>query len=259
MERVAFTKYNYTKLARSILTFDDRGEFHVSLLNRIRNVLRANLNDTVSRAEDPEKALDQMISGLAEDLVKVRQATALAIAAQNRLQAECDQRTVAVQEWQQRAERAVDREDDDLAREALTQKLQYQREADQLRDSLQAQSSHLDELKGHVQKLETRVQQAVLQRDQLVARYRTAEATQSLEQKLSDTGELGTTMDRLEDETVDAEARAAAYHELSRDSLEGRFTQLDQDPNVDGQLAELKHRRLSRESAVPRVQPGGEK
>ena len=175
------------------------------------------------------------------------------------MQAEYDQRTAAVQEWQQRAERAVDHGDDKLARQALTQKVQYQREADQLRDSLQAQSSHLDELKGHVQELETRVQQAVLRRDQLVARYRTAEATQTLEQKLSETGELGTTMDQLKDETVDAEARAAAYHELSRDSLEGRFAQLDQDPNVDDQLADLKQRRLSREPDVTRVQPGDEK
>lgn len=231
----------------------------MSLLNRIRNVVRANLNDTVSQAEDPEKALDQMISGMEGDLVKVRQATALAIAAQNRLQAEYDERTLAVKEWQQQAERAVDKGDDKLAREALTQKSQYQQEADQLRDSLQAQSSHLDELKGHVQELETRVQQAVLQRDQLVARYRTAEATQTLEQKLSETGGLGTTMDQLKDETVDAEAQAAAYHELSRDSLEGRFAQLDQGPNVDDQLAELKQQRLSRESEVTQVQPGDEK
>ena len=231
----------------------------MSLLNRIRNVVRANLNDTVSQAEDPEKALDQMISGMEGDLVKVRQATALAIAAQNRLQAEYDERTLAVKEWQQQAERAVDKGDDKLAREALTQKSQYQQEADQLRDSLQAQSSHLDELKGHVQELETRVQQAVLQRDQLVARYRTAEATQTLEQKLSETGGLGTTMDQLKDETVDAEAQAAAYHELSRDSLEGRFAQLDQGPNVDDQLAELKQQRLSRESEVTQVKPGDEK
>ena len=231
----------------------------MSLLNRIRNVVRANLNDTVSRSEDPEKALDQMISGMEGDLVKVRQATALAIAAQNRLQAEYDERTLAVKEWQQQAERAVDKGDDKLAREALTQKVQYQQEADQLRDSLQAQSSHLDELKGHVQELETRVQQAVLQRDQLVARYRTAEATQTLEQKLSENGELGTSMDQLKDETVDAEARAAAYHELSRDSLEGRFAQLNQGPNVDDQLAELKQQRLSPESEVTQVQPGDEK
>ncbi len=231
----------------------------MSLLNRIRNIVRANLNDTVSQAEDPEKALDQMISGMEADLVKVRQATSLAMAAQNRLQAEYDQRTAAVQEWQQRAERAVDQGDDKAAREALTQKAQYQGEADQLHDSLQAQSSHLDELKGHVQDLEDRVQQAVLKRDQLVARYRTAEASDSLEQKLSDTGGLGSAMDQLQDETVDAEARAAAYHELSQDSLEGRFAQLDQAPNVDGQLAELKQQRLSKDPAETRVQPGDER
>lgn len=259
MVQVAFTKPDFTTLARRVPVYVGRGEFYVSLLSRIRNIVRANLNDTVSRAEDPEKTLDQMISDMGSDLVKVRQAAALALAAQNRLQAEYDQRTQAVQEWQRRAETAVDHGEDDQARTALAQKLQYQKEADQLRDSSQAQSSHLDELKTHVQDLENRVQQAMLQRDQLVARYRSAEATQTLEQKLSDTGELGTTMNRLKDETIDAEAQAAAYHELSRDSLEGRFAQLDQGPSVDDQLAELKQQRLARESDARQVQPGDEK
>ena len=216
----------------------------MGLLDRVRNIVRANVNDVINRAEDPEKALDQMIADLNENLVKVRQAAALAIAAQNRLQAEYDQRLKAVQDWQRRAELAVDRGDDDLARQALTRKLQYQREADQLRDSVQAQSTHLDELRTHVQELESRVQQAIVQRNQLVARYRTAQVSQKLDQELSKTGDVSGVLARLENKTVDAEAQAAAYHELSRDSLEDRFAQLEQGTNVDDELAALKKQRL---------------
>ena len=216
----------------------------MGLLDRVRDIVRANVSDVINRAEDPEKALDQMIADLNENLVKVRQAAALAIAAQNRLQAEYDQRSKAVQDWKQRAELAVDRGDDDLARDALRRKLQYQQEADQLRGSVQAQASHLDELRANVQALESRIQQTIAQRNQLVARYRTAQASQRLDQELSKTGDVSGVLGRLESRTSDAEAQAAAYHELSRDSLEDRFAQLEQGSSVEDELAALKKDRL---------------
>ena len=216
----------------------------MGLLDRVRNIVRANLNDAVNRAEDPVKALDAMILEWNADLVKVRQAASLAIAAQNRLQAECEQRRQAVDEWQRRAEIAVDHGSDDLARQALSRKLQYQLEADQLQQSRDAQSGHIDELRSNVEDLENRVQQAVMQRNQLVARYRGAEATQSLEQHLAKTGRGSEVLERLETKTVDAEAQAAAYHELSRDSLDEKFAQLEKGNNVDDALATLKQQRL---------------
>jgi phage shock protein A len=215
----------------------------MGLLDRVRNIVRANLNDAVTRAEDPVKALDVMIVDWNADLVKVRQAASLAIAAQNRLEAECEQRRIAVDEWQRRAEIAVDHGDDNLARQALTRKLQYQQEADQLQQSLEAQSGHLDELRSNVQDLENRVQQAVMQRNQLVARYRGAEATQSLEQHLAKTGGGSQALEQLETKTVDAEAQAAAYHELSRDSLDEKFAQLERGNSVDDELTTLKKQR----------------
>ena len=230
----------------------------MGLLNRVRNIVRANVNDVLTRAEDPEKALDQMIADWSADLVKVRQAAALAIAAQNRLQAEYDQRVQAVQDWQRRAELAVDKGDDNLARQALGRKLQYQNEADQLHQSLDAQATHLDQLRANVQELENRVQQAVMKRNQLIARYRSAEAMKTLEQQLGQTGSGGggQAMDRLESRTVDAEAQAAAYHELSRDSLEDRFAQLEQGTTVDSELAALKQQRLAGVEKPPQLGPG---
>jgi phage shock protein A len=216
----------------------------MGLLDRVRNIVRANVNDALTRAEDPVKALDQMIADWNADLVKVRQAAALAIAAQNRLQAEYDQRTQTAAEWQRRAALAVDRGDDDLARQALSRKLQYQHEADQLGESIRAQSGHLDELRANVQDLETRVQQAIMQRNQLVARYQGAQATRQLEETMARTGGGGQALERLEAKTVDAEAQAAAYHELSRDSLEDRFAQLEAGRSVDDELAELKKQKL---------------
>jgi phage shock protein A len=215
----------------------------MGLLDRVRNIVRANVNDALTRAEDPVKALDAMIGEWNADLVRVRQAASLAIAAQNRLQAEYDQRQAAAEEWQRRAVLAVDRGDDNLARQALTRKLQYQKEADQLDQSLQAQSGHLDELRSNVQDLEDRVQQAVMQRNQLVARYRGAEATRALEEQLSKTGGGQQALQRLETKTVDAEAQAAAYHELSRDPLDDKFAQLERGTSVDDELATLKKER----------------
>jgi phage shock protein A len=212
----------------------------MGLLDRVRNIVRANVNDAINRAEDPVKALDQMIADWNADLVKVRQAAALAIAAENRLQAEHDQRVQAADEWQRRAALAVERGDDNLARQALSRKLQYQNEANQLDQSMSAQSGHLDELRANVQDLENRVQQAVMQRNQLVARYQGAQATRTLEETLGRTSGGSQAFERLEAKTVDAEAQAAAYHELSRDPLEDKFAQLEQGSSVDDELAALK-------------------
>lgn len=216
----------------------------MGLMDRVRNIVRANVNDALSRAEDPEKALDRMITDWSADLVRVRQAAALAIAAQQRLEAEYNQRAQAAQDWQRRAELAVDRGDDNLARQALQRKLQYQSEAKQLRESLDAQSAHLDDLRTNVQELENRVQQAAMQRNQLIARYRSAEAMKTLQEQLGRTSGGSEAFRQLESRTVDAEAQAAAYHELSRDSLEDRFAQLEAGPTVDDELASLKKNRL---------------
>jgi phage shock protein A len=229
----------------------------MGLMDRVRNIIRANVNDMVNRAQDPEKALDQMIADWNADLIRVRQAAALAIAAQNRLQAEYDQRVQTAQEWQRRAELAVDKGDDNLARQALQRKLQYQREADQLHQSIEAQSSHLDELRANVQELESRVQQAVMKRNELVARYRSAEAMRALQEQLSKTGTGSEAMSRLENRAIDAEAQAAAYHELSSDSLEDKFAQLEQGTTVDDELAALKKQRLLGEEKPRQLGPGG--
>src|SRR5579883_1893836 len=125
----------------------------MGLLERVRAIIRANISDILNRAEDPEKALDQMIADMNENLVKARQAAALAIAAQSRLQAQYEQRIQAAEEWQRRAAAAVDRGDDDAARDALRRKLQYQQEAKQLHESLQAQSAHLEDLRSNVEQL----------------------------------------------------------------------------------------------------------
>ena len=222
----------------------------MGLLDRVRNIVRANVQDTLTRAEDPVKALDLMIADWSSALVTVRQAASLAIAAQNRLQAEYDQRRQAVDEWQKRAEIAVDRGDDTLARQALTRKLQYQAEADQLEQSIQAQGGHLDELKSNVQDLENKVEQTVMQRNQLVAQYRGAQASQALEQQMAKSGSGSQLIERLQTKAQNAEAQAAAYHELSRDPLEEKFAQLEQGTSVDDELTTLKQQRL--------LAPGGD-
>ncbi|HEX5416916.1 MAG TPA: PspA/IM30 family protein [Chloroflexota bacterium] len=218
----------------------------MGIFDRIRNIFRANLNDALTRTEDPEKLLDQMIADWSQDLVRVKQAAASAIAAEKRLQAEYDQRRQAVDTWQRRAELAVDKGDDNLARQALARKLQYQQEANQLEESLNAQESTLDQLRNSVQTLENRLQEAVLKRNQLVARYRSAEAMKTLQQEMSRTGGGSEALAQLEQRTNQAEAQAAAYHELSGDSLEERFARLEAGSadNVNDELAALKKQRL---------------
>ena len=97
----------------------------MGLFDRISRVVRANVNDMVSNAEDPEKVLEQAIIDMQEDLVQMRQAVAQAIASQKKSEQQYNQNESQAKTWQQRAQLALQKGDEDLAREALRRKKGY--------------------------------------------------------------------------------------------------------------------------------------
>ena len=116
----------------------------MGFFDRLSRLLRANLNDLVSKAEDPVKILDQSVVDMQEDLVKLRQAVATAIASQKRLQNQAEQAEAQAGQWQQKAELAVRESRDDLAREALTRRKTYADTAASLNAQLTAQAGQVD-------------------------------------------------------------------------------------------------------------------
>ncbi|MCY7391687.1 MAG: PspA/IM30 family protein, partial [Leptolyngbyaceae cyanobacterium CAN_BIN12] len=141
----------------------------MGLFDRVSRVVRANLNDVVSKAEDPEKILEQTIIDMQEDLVQMRQAVASAIASQKRSQQQHNQAQTEATNWQQRAQLAIQKGDEGLAREALVRKKTNSETAASLKTQLDQQVTMVDTLKRNLIALEGKISEAKTKKDMLKA------------------------------------------------------------------------------------------
>ena len=216
----------------------------MGLLDRFFRVVRASLNDTLNGAEDPEKVLEQTTADMQENLLQLRQAVAVAIATQKRSERQYDQARTQAREFYNRAQSALQKGNENLAREALNRRQSYLETANALEGQLQQQQNSVQQLKTNMRTLESKIAQARTQKDMYIARARSAKASQKLNEMMTQMN--GGTFDKVEDKILSMEADAAAaaeLNQLSQDSLEKKFSALESGKNsVDDELAALKSR-----------------
>lgn len=213
----------------------------MGLFDRIGRVVKSNLNDMVSKAEDPEKMLEQALMEMQEDLVQLRQGVAQAIAAQKRSEQQSNQAQNQANEWDRKARLALTKGDENLARQALERKKSYTETANTLQAQLGQQVGQIDTLKRSLIALESKISEAKTKKDMLKARISAAKAQEQLQ---STVGRLGTSsamgaFERMEEKVLMQEARAGAAAELVGSDLESQFAQLESG-DVDDDLAALK-------------------
>jgi phage shock protein A len=214
----------------------------MGLFDRVSRVVRANLNDVVSKAEDPEKILEQTIIDMQEDLVQMRQAVASAIASQKRTQQQYNQAQTESNNWQQRAQLALQKGDENLAREALTRKKTHSDTATSLKTQLDQQSGMVDTLKRNLIALEGKISEAKTKKDMLKARASAAKANEQLQGmvgKMNTSGAMSA-FERMEDKVLQMEARSQAAAEIAGADLESQFAALEHGGDVDDELAAMK-------------------
>lgn len=214
----------------------------MGLFDRVSRLVRANINDTISKAEDPEKILEQAIIDMQEDLVQLRQAVATAIASQKRTQQQHNQAQSEADNWQRRAQLALQKGDEGLAREALSRKKVQAETATALKTQLDQQSTTVDTLKRNLIALEGKISEAKTKKDMLKARASAAKANEQLQKTV---GSLGTSsamsaFERMEEKVLQMEARSQAVAELAGADLESQFVQLESGSDVDDELAAMK-------------------
>lgn len=214
----------------------------MGFFDRLGRLVRANANAVISRAEDPAKILDQSVEDMQNDLVKLRQAVATAIASQKRIQNQADQANAQATTWYERAEMALRKGEEDLAREALARRKTCQDTASALTTQLNSQAGQVDALKKSLVSLEGKIAEAKTKKDMLKAR---AQAAQAQEQLQSAVGSLNTTsamaaFERMEEKVEALEARSQAAAELAGADLESQFAALQGGDDVDDALAALK-------------------
>lgn len=232
----------------------------MGLFDRISRVVRSNVNDMVSKAEDPEKILEQSILDMQEDLVQLRQAVASAIASQKRTQQQYNQAQTESNNWQQRAQLALQKGDENLAREALLRRKTFTETATTLKTQLDQQSGQVDTLKRSLIGLESKISEAKTKKDMLKARASAAKANEQLQNVLGNmsTSSAMGAFERMEEKVLQMEARSQASAELAGANLESQFAMLESGSDVDDELAAMKAQLIGGTSAQTGALPPGQ-
>ena len=214
----------------------------MGLLERVWRVIRSNISSLVGKAEDPEKVLEQAVADMQQDLIKMRQAVAQAIASQKRTERQATQAQSTADEWRRRAQLALNKGDEDLAREALTRRQSYQETAQTLQNQLEQQNGVIDKMKKDMRTLENKISDAKTKKDMYIARARSAEASQKINEQIGNTGTESSmsAFERMEERVMELEASSEATQELATDDIENRFSALEGGDSVDEELASLK-------------------
>ena len=160
----------------------------MGLLERVSTLIRANINDVIDRAEDPEKMIKQVILDMENQYMQVKTQVAVSIADRHMLEKKQKENEDTGSEWMRKAERAVDKQQDDLARGALDRYQTSQRLAQSYREQVDDQKVQVEALKGALMKLEQKLDEAKSKRDLLIARHRRSVA---LNKAAKAQGEIG--------------------------------------------------------------------
>lgn len=218
----------------------------MALLERVSALVRANLNDLIDKAEEPEKMIKQVILDMRNQLLQVKTQVAIAVADQHLLARKASENEEKQGEWMRKAELAVEKKDDGLARAALERAMGYRELAGSFHQQVADQKTEVENLKSALQKLEGKLAEAESRSDLLIARHRRARVSKKAsEAKLAIAAGAGpNTFDRMKDRVAHAEAVSQAWSEMTSDDVEDRFAALEKEKEVDRLLTELKSRKL---------------
>ena len=219
----------------------------MALLERVSTLIRANINDLVDKAEDPEKMIKQVILDMQNQLLQVKTQVAIAIADQHLLEKKQKENEERTGEWQRKAELAVSKKQDDLARAALERSLSCKQNSANFEQQVADQKIEVENLKNALRRLEQKLEEAQAKSDMLVAqarRTRVVGKARTAQSNASD-GKHVETFDRMKQKIARGDAINQAHRELSGDSLEDRFATLEREEEIERLLAEIKNRSAS--------------
>ncbi|HEX3481488.1 MAG TPA: PspA/IM30 family protein [Kofleriaceae bacterium] len=220
----------------------------MGIFSRLGTLIKSNINDLITKAEDPEKMLSQVLLEMQQQLVEAKKAVAVAIADEKKLQKQYTAESDKAKEWERKAMVAVRAGDDNLARQALARKQEHESIASQFQQQWLAQKQAVEKLKDALRLLNNKIEEAKRKKNILIARKKRAEAQQQIANTMQGLGDTSAfdTFDRMAEriQLMEAEAEAGAElaGELSGDTLESKFLQLEQGGghSEDDALSELK-------------------
>jgi phage shock protein A len=214
----------------------------MGITDRLSRIVRANINDLLDRAENPEVMIDQIIRDMESGIEEARGQVATMIAQEKLLSGDLGEAEKLATAWGEKAERAVTAGKDDLAREALRRKRDSDRNAELYAEQLEVQRHAVARIKQQLSQLESKYQQTLSQRDSLLARQRRARAQREVTEQISSFSPFDPTADleRMERKIRQNEAEAQAMLEMEDTSFDTQFEELEMDDEIEAELAALK-------------------
>jgi len=228
----------------------------MGIFARVSDILTANIQHLLDRAEDPDKMIKQAVREMEEGLRDVRASTAKAIAAEKRLQRELDENRQNIRAWQDRAKQAINSDRDDLAREALTRRREAEKLAARLKTQIEQAKETSETLRQTLGALETRLAEARRKRAALVARKDAAEVKKAIAAHVPAEGAGGrhlgafAKLEEMERKVEDAEMEADAAAEVSAAQQE-----LEESPPKEGVEIELELMKLKQQKEAAAAEP----
>ncbi|WP_197522493.1 MULTISPECIES: PspA/IM30 family protein [Occultella] len=249
-----------------------------SILGRIAQLTRANINSLIDRAEDPEKMLDQLVRDYTNNIAEAEQAVAQTIGNLRLAEQDYNEDVAAVRDWGNKALAASQKADqlrgsgdnaaadryDNLAKVALQKQVGFETEVKQSEPILRSQNEVVDKLKHGLAIMKDKLGELKIKRDQLAARAKTAEAQAKVQDAVASINVLDPTseLSRYEDNIRRQEALVAGKAEIAASSLDSQFAELEMTGDaleVDARFAALKAGALGAAPAAPQItdEPSG--
>jgi phage shock protein A len=220
----------------------------MGIFSRLAQLIKSNLNDLISRSEDPEKMLNQVVLDMNNQLVEAKKQVAASIADEKRLAKQAEQELSNAAEWERRAMMALRAGNEELAKEALARKKEHDALAQTFKDQWQKQKQAVDNLKSALRMLNDKIEEAKRKKNVLIARKKRAEAQKAIQDTMSGLKDQSAfeTFDRMAQKIDQLEAEAEAGEELAEeytgDVLASKFSQLEKTAGADDELAALKRK-----------------
>jgi phage shock protein A len=216
----------------------------MALLERVSTLVRANLNDLIDRAEEPEKMIKQVILDMQNQLLQVKTQVAIAIADQHLLEKKQKENEEKVAEWMRKAGLAVDKKEDDLARASLQRVESYRDLSQNFTQQVSDQKAQVENLKSALRQLEQKLTEAQAKADVLIAQHRARAVGKASDARLaSGDGSKAAAFDRMKRKVSHSEAVSQAKSEIAGDNIDDRLAALEKEDRIEQLLAELKTKR----------------
>jgi phage shock protein A len=220
----------------------------MGIFSRLAQLIKSNLNDLISRSEDPEKMLNQVVLDMNNQLVEAKKQVAASIADEKRLAKQFDTEAANAQEWERKAMLALRAGNEPLAKEALSRKREYDELTGTLKEQWTKQKAAVDQLKKALRLLNDKIEEAKRKRNVLIARKKRAEAQRAIQETMSGLRDQSAfeTFDRMSQKIDQLEAEAEAESDLAEeytgDTLASQFQQLERTHTADDDLVALKRK-----------------